>query len=467
MIAQGQIARGSAAATASTLMPASWRGVKFAVTSSSAGGGRRLALHQYPGKESGWAEDMGQGLVRYPLRGFVLDGDKKIGGQTIAMQRSALIKACMQKGSGTLVHPTLGNLTVALPRWNIGEGLDASNYSEVDFEFIDAGAQAFPTVGQSKSGSVSAASKLKTALLSDAVLVLGKLASGQSISALTLMGMGTGLLGVAGVSANLVATVAGWSAKAILLAQDATSLVRLTAVLPGNYGRFSTGGNSGLTGSNASAYSSSTTVADLISAASTQRVAVAEAAAAFETVAANTDLANAVDLQPAATALMDALVASCADPADAIRLLLQLIASTVDGLSTQAGYVVSQLVLRAAAAALCEAAAAYQPQSATDAAARIAQICPVLDQLSVAASAMGDDGSFATLSACRGAVALDLRTRGATLAQVATFSTSMPMPALALAQRLYGDATRADQLVAQADPANPLFFPTSFQALAS
>ncbi|KUR80755.1 DNA circularization protein [Novosphingobium sp. FSW06-99] len=466
-VAQGAIARASAPKPTSAVQPASWRGVKFAVLSSSGGGSQRLAIHRYPGKDGGWPEPMGQDLGTYRLRGFVLDGDVKLGGATIAMQRSNLIKACQQKGPGTLVHPTLGNLNVVLPRWQIGEALDASRYSEIEFEFIDAGAQTFPTVAASNSGSLGAASKLQTALLSDAVNVLGKLASGQSISALSALGMGVGILGLAGVRADLVATIAGWSAKAIALAQDATSLVRLTAVLPGNFGRFSAGGNSGLTGSNASAYSTSTTVSDLISAASTQRVAVASAASAFEAAAADADLTNAATLQPAASALMSALVACCADPADAIRLLLQLIAATVAGLPTQTIYVTTQLVLRAAAAALCQAAASYQPASATDAATRIEQICPVLDALAVAASAMGDDDSYATLSDCRGAVAADLRARGATLAQVTTFDTPAPMPALALAQSLYGDATRADQLVAQADPAHPLFFPTSFQALAS
>ena len=462
------------------LKPATWRGVPFAVLNSLGGGGRRLAVHQYPGKEAIWSEDLGQGAGRYQLHGFLLDSDPKLGGGSIASQRALWIAACRQKGSGTLVHPTLGNLTVNVEHWTIGDALDGRRYAEVSLELVDAGAQTFPsattsgaTGGTAASNPVSqaasktAASNLQTSAKWGAVYALSTLAAGQSISALTLLGMGTGLLGLAGVRADLVASIAGWAAKAIVLAQDATSLLRLTAVLPGNYGRYAAGGNSGLTGSNASAYSSSTTVDDLISAASTQRVAVATAAAAFEAVAANTDLTNPIDLQPAASALVDALVASCADPADAIRLLLQLIASTVDGLQTQTVYVVSQLVLHAAAAALCEASANYQPSSATDAALRITQICPMLDALALAASSIGDDADYVALSACRGAVATDLRSRGATLAQVKTFDQAMPMPALALAQSLYGDATRADQLVAQADPVNPLFFPTSFQALAS
>lgn len=469
------------------LKPASWRGVPFAVVNSSAGGGRLVVVHKYPGKEEVWTEDIANGPGEYHFRGFILDGSIKLGGTTIVTQRAKLIAAFEQKGSGTLVHPTLGNLTVNLRRWTMSEALDASGYSELDLEFVDAGKQVFPTAQQSNgvafpagtsdpvqiaaaaraANPVAASSRLKTALQSDAAYVIDRLASGQSISALALLGMGTGLLGLAGVRADLVTSIAIWAAKAIILAKDATSLLRLTAVLPGNYGRFGQGGNAGLTASNASAYSASTKVADLISVASTQRVAVSSAAANLNAVAAATDLTNPIDLQPAASALMDAVIACCADPADAIRLLLQLIGATIGGNQTQTTYVVSQLVMRAAAAALCEASAAYQPASADDAALRIAQICPALDALSLQASAMGDDASYTTLAACRSAVAADLRARGATLAQVRTFDLPAPVPALALAQRLYRDATRADQLVAQAQPANPLFFPPQFQALAS
>jgi prophage DNA circulation protein len=41
------------------------------------------------------------------------------------------------------------------------------------------------------------------------------------------------------------------------------------------------------------------------------------------------------------------------------------------------------------------------------------------------------------------------------------------MPALALAQHIYGDATRAEQLVSEVDPINPLFMPAYFKALAA
>ena len=45
--------------------------------------------------------------------------------------------------------------------------------------------------------------------------------------------------------------------------------------------------------------------------------------------------------------------------------------------------------------------------------------------------------------------------------------TASPMPSLALAQRLYRDPDRADDLVARAAPAHPAFMPVRFKALSA
>jgi prophage DNA circulation protein len=79
----------------------------------------------------------------------------------------------------------------------------------------------------------------------------------------------------------------------------------------------------------------------------------------------------------------------------------------------------------------------------------------------------GDDETYEALSTLRAAVVADLNKRGAGLSSIKTFSVSAPMPSLALAARLYRDPTRADELVAQANPVHPAFMPTTFKALAN
>ena len=69
------------------LSPASFRGAQFAVTNSETSGGRRIVVHQYPGRNTPWAEDMGRGVRRFRLTGFILNGDMLLGGATIGVPR--------------------------------------------------------------------------------------------------------------------------------------------------------------------------------------------------------------------------------------------------------------------------------------------------------------------------------------------------------------------------------------------
>ena len=128
------------------LLPASFRGVPFAVTDHVTTAGRRLAVHEYPGREDVWTEDMGRGATRYRVRGFVVDKDPILGGLSIDAQRLALLTAARAAGPGVLIHPTLGILTVLLDAISMGEALDGATYSTVEFAFIEAGRQTFPNI---------------------------------------------------------------------------------------------------------------------------------------------------------------------------------------------------------------------------------------------------------------------------------------------------------------------------------
>lgn len=63
------------------------------------------------------------------------------------------------------------------------------------------------------------------------------------------------------------------------------------------------------------------------------------------------------------------------------------------------------------------------------------------------------------------AITADLVTRGRPLPNIATFETRQRMPALALANRIYGDADRAQEIIAENAVVHPLFMPTSIKVL--
>jgi prophage DNA circulation protein len=83
------------------------------------------------------------------------------------------------------------------------------------------------------------------------------------------------------------------------------------------------------------------------------------------------------------------------------------------------------------------------------------------------APAAGHDAPFAAWQALASVVLQDLTLRAQQLPQLIGYARPRPSAALALAYRLYQDATRASELVALNDAPHPLFMPTTGKALAA
>lgn len=166
---------------------------------------------------------------------------------------------------------------------------------------------------------------------------------------------------------------------------------------------------------------------------------------------------NLSGIADAGLTLARALAASVADPGDQVRLMIELADSVPDN---PFGHALRRMALTQAALG----SAAYQPTSYDDAQALRGIVCAALDAEIGVAGDSGDDEVYTAFRALRIAVALDLRARGDQLPRLRTVTVPV-LPAEVLAYRLYGDATRADDLIARADPANPLFMPTEMVVL--
>lgn len=84
---------------------ASFRGVRFLTDSTSTEFGRRVVVHEFPFAEDAESEDLGKKTRRYTLNAYVIGDDHDL-------QRQQLIAAFEQPGTGELVHPDYGRLTV-------------------------------------------------------------------------------------------------------------------------------------------------------------------------------------------------------------------------------------------------------------------------------------------------------------------------------------------------------------------
>jgi prophage DNA circulation protein len=189
-----------------------------------------------------------------------------------------------------------------------------------------------------------------------------------------------------------------------------------------------------------------------------------------------TTLAATASLVAGLQAVTEAVRTACADPAQAITLLAQLAnyaptsltgSDAIGAAMTAVEKNVAAVCRRAALTSLARATAVYLPSSYQDAVALRNKVAGLIETEMLIAGGVPDYPMYVSLRALRVAVIEDLTARGGDLARVNTVTTSVPMPALTLAYRLYGDASRYDDLVARTNPVSPLFMPTSFEALSS
>ena len=440
------------------LRPASFRGVPFAVTAARIQVGRRTATHDYPNREVIWVEDLGRKGREISLSGFLVTDSLIYGGGDVLDQQDALIAAAETKGPGKLVHPTIGDLTVSCTGCSIAASFDTLGALMFELTFLEAGEKVFPALTGNTGSNVSDAAETADA---------GAASDADEDGAPLLVG--------GPPQTNLAASTAGsWVSQIASAAVDATGVFNLACQLVGPYGRFFNGAAGGGFGAlAASVFAAGTTVDTLIADAAAARGAVTSALAIVTAVAGNLGLGASSnsfsDLAGAAQGAIAALLAATADPADAIRLLTGLATNAPAGVAAASpiGGVVNAVFRRAAVAALGRAAMTYQPVSSDDAAATMLAVSSVIDGEITMAGDAADDATFTALRALRVAVIADLGARGANLAATTTVSTAEATPSLVLAQRLYRDSTRSDELEAEAVPRHPLFMPQSFQALAA
>ncbi|MEQ0775893.1 DNA circularization N-terminal domain-containing protein [Paraburkholderia tropica] len=442
-----------------SLRTASFGGVPFAIESVRTSGGRRVSIHSYPFRDSVWVEDVGMLPRTFRVTGFLIENSAIYGGGGVVTQANNLLKACETSGGMTFVHPTLGTISnvSSIAPVELNERKDLGRVFEVGLTLMVGGARVYPTSTASTADVIDAASD--TTIASSLVDFASSVAS-----ALTL--------GVSIVN-EAVSTVTKWKSIAESVVSDVKAAIGAVSSLSGSYGRYAAGSNSGYASSNASA-SSTATVSSLLAAAVTNRTAVTTASTAMLTAAA--DVSDTSSFSASITAVVEAVAATATDPADAVRILSTLADFTPDDATTSSVIgdgmatmqtAVGALVRRAVLAQLGVAASTYQPSSADDAATVRDAVVELLDDEITIAGDAGDDSSYSALRALRTAVIDDLNSRGASLPSMTTFKFASALPSLVLANRMYADPSRSDEIITEADPIHPAFMPSSFSALAS
>lgn len=133
---------------------AQFRGAIFFVEVGGRGGGRRVALHQYPKRDVPYAEDMGRTANSFTVQGYLI-------GPFYLDQRDALIEALEAAGPGLLRLPLPyrgSDVNVMVRQYSITEARERGGMCGIEMDFVEYGDPAYrPTTSASGNIENSAA----------------------------------------------------------------------------------------------------------------------------------------------------------------------------------------------------------------------------------------------------------------------------------------------------------------------
>lgn len=380
------------------LRRASFREIEFFVDSHEGTFGRRVHVHEYPQRDKPYAEDMGRRTRDFTVEALVLGAD-------YMDLRDQFISAAEARGPGKLVHPYLGELKCSLLECKLREGAGEGGVARFALRFMEAGDATFPTASTSPRLAVVKSAAALSFAVQGSFAARHKIArkpqfvadASQAIFGRALDTM----KGAVGLVAGVAGEVAALNRGADAMRRDLITLLYVPAsaaqALVGNVQQLVRN----VTQLPREAYSLARTLYTFGS--------------AFALVPTNTGSRRAQAINQAE---------------------------------------IVQLVRAAAVAEGARAAAEVDFESYQDAVHTRDEMLATIDAM---VDANPDDGTYDALRSLRAAIVMDIASRGADLARLVQWTPTVTMPALAIAQRLYSDATREAEVVTRNRVRHPLF----------
>lgn len=387
--------------------PGSFRGVPFNLKRSTRTGGRRTVLDEFPLRDDPSTQDMGRTAGQFSLE-MVL-----IGAEYMAA-RDRLIAALESYGPGTLIHPFYGELSVALlGTYSCEESTEQGGRATISATFVEAGKKPRPDNNLVPGASVNTAAD---ALQADAVdefedsFDVAGYAGFVAESAIDVLGNATSAITNAG---GLLSGATGVNTLMKRLTGNFQSLI----LAPGNL---------------------AASLLDIVRGIS----GTSDPFAAFRAQAALFNLGSKAKAAKGTGYVTPSRAQAAANQA-AIYTLIERAAVTE--------------AARLATGRPLDADGQPFPgltYDSRDAAAEVRdQVLAELDRQQLVATR----ASYRPLARLASEVVRDMNSRAASLAPLARVTPLITQPALLIAHRLYGDASRADEIVARNKIKHPGF----------
>ena len=387
----------------------------FEVESHSESGGRRVELHEYPLRDTPYAEDLGKKAGKWQIEAFLVNGKSGY-----AERRDKLREALNASGPGTLIHPYLGELSVSVDGYSLKETTREGGYCTFSISFVEAGQPVEPDVEKDTAANVldkaEAAKEAATAGFLDEYMPLLEDLEGLAGKVPALLSEATAFLG----TPLSILSRAQSAASSVLALPD-----RLASRILGYLGTIRQLGGIATSGLKMNAL---TALLGKKSAGT----------ASSWLVTSNGVIAGIVGETSWPQAGGGSIGGGTPSPETP-----GVVASTV------ANRAETPLIDLIAAGAVIEAAIESADADYGTADDALASRDAVLEAIDEVQRANCSDAVFTALSELAAAVNEDLTTRGAELPKLGSATLFMSMPALAASYRLYGDVGQADAIVAR------------------
>lgn len=429
-----------------TLWAASYKGFPFFFERDEQQGGLDILVHEFPGSDQNFNEDMGESARYY-------SGTAYVTGDAADTQAIAFIAVLVSHGPGLLVLPTDGPVLVrAMKPFKRTADKDRLGYLAFEVNFVREGATSplisVPYLGQQASSAATALASAITAVAPSLFVVAGQpeyvaaAASSEIQAAIAAVDViRTTYPVTTSVSQSVAAQVQAIALAAPLLLDPAGPNTSDVAALAAAMG----------------------TAAPATSAA-TMSVDAGITALASAVVAIVGSLASGMQA-PVGQDAMAALIDLYGPPAQAAQAGIAAALSQNAANAAQNVLGAQQLVrlsaLTAWANALLNVTYTDRPQGVTARAEAAERFEIELNNCPGAAFA----GLYVAIENLQGSVVQFLTQLIANLAPVVTVEARISMPSLVWAWQLYQDPTRAVDLVLRNNVRHPSFMPTEFEAL--
>ena len=440
------------------LRPASFRGVPFGVITEDTTHGRRVAVHDYPYRDTAWVEDMGRGLRKITMRCFIVENSQVYGGGDVILQRRSLIDACEKNGSGTLIHPTLGELTVSVPEGGlrVSGSMDNGRAFEFSLTVFESGLKVFAVTSSEVASAKVSTNYFKlvtTTVLGTIARIKGEIRSvTQAIK--TVKGI-----------------IAFWTNIVDSTLSEVTNVSNTLKSTFGNtrYGRYSGGVTGGSSNVNRSASS-----ADVDDPSALTRQTLAQSVMERKKISDSITALNVTnDIDSAIHQISDVvqlILNSTGGVNDRLRNLEKLALAQSEAYQQAiadkaVAESINALILVLCSAAMAVVATSANPASRDESIAITEQVCEQLEQALLRTGDRGDDDIYQSLLILRESFITSMSGVTQNLADLIDYQTPASLPALTLANRLYQDVGRAEELIHGTRVPHPAFMPTSLKVL--